>query len=75
MAARSIAGRLLPDAKVSATPSSNSAASDANAHSQLETEWTQFVGRCMVKATIGGFARYVGLLACLEMARDARNPK
>ena len=66
---------MLPDAKVSATPSSNSAASEANALSQLETEWTQFVdldrSRCMVEATIGGFASYVELLACLEMARDA----
>jgi hypothetical protein len=52
---------------------------EANALSQLETEWPQFVGpdrsSCMVEATIGGFASYVELLACLEMARDARNSK
>jgi hypothetical protein len=29
----------------------------------------------MVEATIVGFASYVELLACLEMARDARNSK
>ena len=52
---------------------------EANALSQLETEWTQFIGpdrsSCMVEATIGGFASYVELLACLEMARDARKSK
>ena len=41
---------------------------------QLETEWAQFVGvdrrQCIATATIGGFASYVELLTCLEMARD-----
>jgi hypothetical protein len=41
---------------------------------QLETEWAQFAGvdrrQCIAMATIGGFASYVELLTCLEMARD-----
>ena len=41
---------------------------------QLRTEWAQFAGSdqkaCMVTTTTGGFASYVELLTCLEMARD-----
>ena len=41
---------------------------------QLRTEWAQFAATdqktCMVTTTIGGFASYVELLTCLEMARD-----
>jgi hypothetical protein len=44
---------------------------------QLTTEWAQFAGTdqktCMIATTIGGFASYVDLLTCLEMARDAKN--
>src|ERR1700756_5102906 len=50
---------------------------------QLTTEWAQFAGTdrktCMVTTTTGGFASYVELLSCLEMARDVvsanANPK
>ena len=39
---------------------------------QLKTEWAQSVGAekrsCMVTTQIGGFASYVELLTCLEMA-------
>jgi hypothetical protein len=41
---------------------------------QLKKEWAQFVGAdkrsCMGTTQIGGFASYVELLTCLEMARD-----
>ena len=42
---------------------------------QLRAEWAQFAGAdqktCMVTTTTtGGFASYVELLTCLEMARD-----
>jgi hypothetical protein len=41
---------------------------------QLKTEWLQFVGAdkrsCVETTQIGGFASYVELLTCLEMARD-----
>src|SRR5882672_8196827 len=47
---------------------------EAAAMRQLKTEWVQFVGAdkrsCMVTTQIGGFASYVELLTCLEMARD-----
>jgi hypothetical protein len=50
---------------------------EADALQKLETEWPQFVGAdrsaCFTEATIGGFASYVELLICLEMARDVRN--
>jgi hypothetical protein len=46
---------------------------------QLKTEWAQFVGSdkrsCMEMTQIGGFASYVELLTCLEMARDVASPK
>jgi hypothetical protein len=49
---------------------------EADARQQLETEWPQFVRAdksvCFGEATTGGFASYVDLLTCLEMARDAR---
>jgi hypothetical protein len=41
---------------------------------QLKMEWVQFVGAdkssCTVETTIGGFASYVELLTCLQMAHD-----
>jgi hypothetical protein len=41
---------------------------------QLEAEWTRFAGAdkssCTAETTIGGFASYVELLTCLEMAGD-----
>jgi hypothetical protein len=41
---------------------------------QLQQEWTQFAGAykktCVGETTIGGFASYVELLTCLEIARD-----
>jgi hypothetical protein len=47
---------------------------EAAALGQLKTEWVQFVGAdkrsCMEVTQIGGFASYVELLTCLEMARD-----
>jgi hypothetical protein len=50
---------------------------EADALQKLETEWSQFVGAdrktCFDEATIGGFASYVELMICLEMARDVRN--
>jgi len=46
---------------------------------QLEQDWTQFVvadkSTCLAATTIGGFASYVELLTCLEMSRDASNPR
>jgi hypothetical protein len=46
---------------------------------QLKAEWLQFVGAdkrpCMDTTQIGGFASYVELLTCLEMARDVASPK
>lgn len=51
---------------------------EAAALAQLKTEWAQFGGAdqktCMVTATTGGFASYVELLTCLEMARDDASP-
>jgi hypothetical protein len=45
---------------------------EAAALGQLKTEWAQSVGAekrsCMVTTQIGGFASYVELLTCLEMA-------
>ncbi len=47
---------------------------ETTALAQLRTEWAQFAGTeqkaCMVTTTAGGFASYVELLTCLEMARD-----
>jgi hypothetical protein len=44
----------------------------------LQQDWAQFVGadkrNCTVEATTSGFASYVELLTCLEMARDAAGP-
>ena len=59
---------------------------EAEALEQLKANWAQFTGvdksTCLTVATIGGFASYVELLTCLEMAREAnstdknpRNPK
>jgi hypothetical protein len=51
---------------------------EAAALGQLKTEWVQFVGAdkrsCMETTQIGGFASYVELLTCLEMARDDASP-
>jgi hypothetical protein len=44
---------------------------------QLKAEWVQFVDAekrsCMITTQIGGFASYVELLTCMEMARDAKS--
>jgi hypothetical protein len=56
---------------------------EAIALRQLQQAWTKFAGAdkktCVGETTIGGFASYVELLSCLEMARDAvsanTNPK
>jgi hypothetical protein len=46
--------------------------------SELKKEWAQSSGTdektCMATTTTGGFASYVELLTCLEMARDAASP-
>jgi hypothetical protein len=50
---------------------------EATALDQLRASWPQFVvadkSTCQAEATIGGFASYVELLSCLEMARDANS--
>jgi hypothetical protein len=50
---------------------------EAAALEQLKANWTQLTGvyksTCLAEATIGGFASYVELLTCLEMARDVNN--
>jgi hypothetical protein len=47
---------------------------EAIALRQLQQAWTNFAGAdkktCVGETTIGGFASYVELLTCLEMARD-----
>jgi hypothetical protein len=56
---------------------------EAAALEQLKNEWARFAGTdkktCVGETTIGGFASYVELLTCLEMARDVvsanTNPK
>jgi hypothetical protein len=56
---------------------------EAAALEQLKNEWARFVGtdknNCVRETTVGGFASYVELLTCLEMARDVvsanPNPK
>ena len=48
---------------------------EAAALKQLNAEWTQMgadKSTCLSATTTGGFASYVELLTCLEMARDAR---
>ena len=51
---------------------------EAAALSTLKMEWAQFGGAdhktCMAATTSGGFASYVELLTCLEMARDVASP-
>jgi hypothetical protein len=46
--------------------------------SELKKEWAQSSGAdhktCMAMTTTGGFASYVELLTCLEMAHDAASP-
>jgi hypothetical protein len=50
---------------------------EAEALEQLKANWAQFTGvdksTCHSLARIGGFASYVELLTCLEMAREANN--
>jgi hypothetical protein len=50
---------------------------EAAALEQLKANWTQFTGvdrsTCLSVATVAGFASYVELLTCLEMAREANN--
>jgi hypothetical protein len=50
---------------------------EAAALRQLQEAWAQYSGAdrkaCTAEATIGGFASYVDLLSCLEMARDAES--
>jgi hypothetical protein len=47
---------------------------EAIALRQLQQAWTKFADAdkrtCVGESTIGGFASYVELLTCLEMARD-----
>jgi hypothetical protein len=50
---------------------------EAAALEQLRANWAQFTGvdesTCLSVATVAGFASYVELLTCLEMAREANN--
>jgi hypothetical protein len=50
---------------------------EADARAQLMASWPQFVvddrSTCTAATTTGGFASYVELLTCLEMAQDATN--
>ena len=50
---------------------------EAAALERLKANWAQFTGvdksTCHSMATVGGFASYVELLTCLEMAREANN--
>jgi hypothetical protein len=51
---------------------------EAAALTELTTEWAQFADidkkTCMVATTTSGFASYVELLTCLEMAREVASP-
>jgi hypothetical protein len=50
---------------------------EAAALERLKANWAQFIGvdksTCLSMAMVGGFASYVELLTCLEMAREANN--
>ena len=50
---------------------------EAAALEQLKANWARFTAidksTCLSGATVGGFASYVELLTCLEMAREANN--
>ena len=50
---------------------------EAAALEQLKANWALFTGvdksTCLSAATVAGFASYVELLTCLEMAREANN--
>jgi hypothetical protein len=52
---------------------------EAAALQQLKGEWPQFADpdrrSCFAEATAAGFASYVELIICLEMARDIGNDK
>ena len=51
-------------------------ADEQQALSQLQTQWSQFLGpekaQCTVEANIGGTPSYVDLLTCLQAAKLAR---
>jgi|SRR5581483_5163278 len=51
---------------------------EAAALKQLDAEWTQIMSAekssCLSATMIGGFASYVELLTCVEMAQDAASP-
>jgi hypothetical protein len=50
---------------------------EAAALEQLKANWAQFTGvdrsTCLSAAPVAGFASYVELLTCLEMARESNN--
>jgi len=50
---------------------------ETDALQKLQAEWPQFAdadrSECFAEATVAGFASYVELLICLEMARDVSN--
>jgi hypothetical protein len=50
---------------------------EGSALRELQKTWAQFAGankkNCVASTMIGGFASYVELLTCLEMARDVGN--
>src|ERR1700674_839590 len=50
---------------------------EAAALEQLKANWAQFTGvdksTCLSVTAVAGFASYVELLTCLEMAREANN--
>jgi hypothetical protein len=50
---------------------------EGDALQDLQKTWTQFASadrrNCVVETMASGFASYVELLTCLELARDARN--
>jgi hypothetical protein len=49
---------------------------ERGAMAQLETQWSQFRDTdravCTSDSNVGGTPSYVGLLTCLQMAKDAR---
>ena len=52
---------------------------EAEALKQLQVEWPKVTGAdrnsCVAEATGGGYASYIELLTCLEMARDLASAK
>jgi hypothetical protein len=51
---------------------------ETQARNTLQTEWIEFTPsakkHCSEEANIDSLPSYVGLLTCLEMERDVRNP-